>query len=362
MEHTTGKKPVVRTLAYAPLPPKTIVNGQLVEPEVLTTVLREMWRAHKFKTKHVRFSVSSRQVVVRTVPEVDWLPENEFRQSLRYVIDEILPGSVDDFTFDYHVVSESDLPTKREGVTRRVRRVIVVASPKDAIGAFTTALQSAGLTPVSADLTPFSLIRAVAPTGPAGVTEAIIDIGADLATVLIHRDGQPQFVRIIPDKGGNLITEAIERQFLWERGEAESTKTELGLSNTLTSAPAAVPEDSVFGGPAAPATPFANEHPAQEVINSHAAEIVSDIRASLNYYLADAKDVEVLHRIVITGGGSLLRGLPERLASELRTAVTYAAPLTAPFVPEKAAAAARSAGLGEQSWTVAVGTALGENR
>lgn len=359
MQHSTGKDVAIQSVGYAPLRDGVIVNGELRDPAALTATLREMWRAHKFKSKQVAFSLGTPQVITRSVAGQEWLPEKEFAQSLRYIVSDFVP-EIDDFTFDYHVTAETDEPTGREDQTRRMRRLIVVASPKEAVNTFVEAIREAGLMPVRADLAPFSLIRACMSSAAApGGSEAIVDIGANLTTVIVHSGGQPQFVRIIPN-GSDAITKALVKKFLWSTEDAETTKRQLGLSSGLMpSAPTAV-EPSIFSTePQAPAEAFQQEHPAQEVINQISNATISEIRMSLDFFLNGTDTPTTITRVVLTGGGSLLKGLPQRLASELRTTVEYAAPLHLPGFAGKVAA---PDGTAEPQWTVVTGTALGEKR
>ena len=58
---------------------------------------------------------------------------------------------------------------------------------------------------------------------------AIIEIGANTSTVVIVKDGVPQFVRII-SSGGSDLTDAIRSEGSLTTEQAEATKRALGLS------------------------------------------------------------------------------------------------------------------------------------
>lgn len=352
---TPGKTTAVQKLAYAPLPPGVITAGEVQDIEALTHALKALWQEHKFGTKHVHFSVGNNQVMVRPL-DVDWLPPAEFRQALKYIAADHVPGDIDSVALDYHVLSEYEVPGDENTPPRRMCRIILVAAANAMIANFVTAIQGAGLLPVRANLESFSLIQATTDlTGDSPEAEAIVDVGAQVTTIIVHQGGQPRFVRIIPNQGGDLITNALVSRFAWSQADADATKMELGLNTRL--APVA-PVESVFGieqvVPSAPA-----EHPAHPIINQVASSLVAEVRQSVEYFLNSSEDVHTLRRVVLTGGASLLKGLAQRLASELRTNVEYGTPLQRVAVAKNVTLPPTTS---EQQWAVAIGTALGGSR
>lgn len=352
---TPGKEVSVEHLAYVPLQPGIIAAGEVRDVEALTEALKGLWEANKFRTKNVHFSVGNNQVMVRAV-NVDWMPEAEFRQALPYIAADYVPTNIDDVTLDYHVLKEFEVPAETEdGEPRHMRRIVLVAAANSMIANYVTAIQNAGLIPVQANLIPFSMIRASGLSGqPTSEAEALIDVGAEVTTIVIHHDGQPLWVRTLPNEGGSKITDALIAQFQWTYQDAENTKKELGL-NTGLAAVAAV--ESVFGVDNTPVHVPA-EHPAHPIINQAASTVITEVRTSIEFFLGDSsQEVTSLRRVVLTGGGSLLKGMAQRLASELRVNVEYGTPLNSVKLSKKASEA--QSALSEQQWAVAVGTAMG---
>ena len=84
---------------------------------------------------------------------------------------------------------------------------------------------------------PFALVRARTPGGldPAGETEAIVDIGADVVSVVVHTGGVPRYVRMIPGIGWLDLTRALVEQTGRSWAEAEELS---GLSPPCLVGPA----------------------------------------------------------------------------------------------------------------------------
>lgn len=345
------KTPRVEKIGYVPLPRGVIEAGVIRDPAAVTAALTALWKNGKFTTKQVIFSVANADMVVRQM-DLPWQPPAEFRQALPDEVARALGQPVDEFNLDYHLLDD-----QIAGPDGREARILLVAANAEMVDAFVQAIRNAGLFPTVADLAPFALIQA-AQGGDAtpGTAEAIVDIGADVTTIVVAQAGQPRFVRILPGQGGNAITKALMSAFDWNFDDAEGTKRALGVSTQI-----AMPQitDTVFGGDApAPSAP-AEEHPAQRVITEVASGAIREIRTSLDYFLASAEDVRSYSRLVLSGGGSLLRGLAPRLASELRLPVEYVTPLQAVNVKAKVTV---PEGIIEQQLSVPVGLALGVAR
>lgn len=352
---TPGKELSVQHLAYTPLQPGVIAAGEVRDVEALTDALKGLWEANKFGTKNVHFAVGNNQVMVRAIT-VDWMPEDEFRQALKYIAADYVPTNIDDVTLDYHVLKEFEVPGEGEDAPpRHMRRIVLVAAANAMIANYVKAIQDAGLVPVQANLIPFSMIRSSGLTGqPTTEAEALIDVGAEVTTIVIHHDGQPLWVRTLPNEGGSKITDALIAQFQWTYQDAENTKKELGLNTGLA---AAVAVESVFGVDNT-SVHVPAEHPAHPVINQAASTVITEVRTSIEFFLTDGtQGVSALRRVVLTGGGSLLKGMAQRLASELRVPVEYGTPLHSVKLSKKASEAQNL--LSEQQWAVAVGTAMG---
>lgn len=283
--------PRLRRFAAGSLPEGTVRGGEVLDPEALGDALRELWSRGRFSSKQVALGLADDSVVVRHA-DLDWMPEDDFRKALRYQVADVLPIPVDQANLDHVPLEDFETPDEEGEAVRRVARVLLVAAPQPLVDGLVRATQAAGLRVVRADLSPLALVRA---TGSGEGTEAVVDIGAQTVTVAVHRSGRPQFVRFLQGLGGASLTRALQEKFGWERTDAERTKQVAGLLSSARH----------------PDAPAAIDHPAQYLLTDLAAALVEEVRATLAFSL-DGHDSPAgqLDRVVLTGGGARLGGLP----------------------------------------------------
>ena len=303
-EVTVGKRPaVLERFGQVALPPGTVRDGEVIDPDTVARAIKQLWATAKFSTKKVVLGVANQKVIVRQV-DLPHLPADELRKSLPYQVQDYIPIPVDQAILDFHPLEE--FVNDQGG---RMLRVLLVAASRDMVDGAMRAAQQAGLTPTMVDLTPFALLRSLAPMDAQGFddteAEALVDIGASVTNIIVHQGGVPRFVRILL-MGGNDITDAVAERMGLPVDQAEATKIQLGMTADPMSEAA--------------------QHPAARVIEQYAAQFVDEVRGSLDYYLAQPQAVRV-RRVIVSGGGAQLTGLVQRLAQATRMTVEPGQPL-----------------------------------
>jgi type IV pilus assembly protein PilM len=282
-------------LGQVSLPRGAVVDGEVVDAEGVATAIRALRRRASLRPRQVVLGVANQQVVVRQV-ELPWMPPGELRRSLSFQAQDYLPIPIEDVELDFEVLSETE---GQQG--QRLLRVLLVAARKEMIAGHLRAVGRAGLRPISIDLTPFALLRALAPVATLSEGgEALIDIGARITTFVVHQNGAPRFVRILL-MGGHDVTDALSARLSLEFEDAELAK--LAASADTADDPATT-----------------------DVIDTKLATFIEEVRGSLDFY-AVQPDAVGLERVTISGGGSLLKPLAERLQTALQVPVERARPL-----------------------------------
>lgn len=307
------------------LPEGTVSRGEVLDASSVSMTLRRLWAMGGFGSKDVVLGMGGPRVLSREM-SVPKAPIEQIRESLQFHVQDLLPVPVSEAILDFYPVSEE--AGEGDGTVHG----LLVAAVKDAVTSNISAVTRAGLRAAHVDLIPFALARAIAPVGVARGLEALVSIGANSTNVVITKDGVPQFVRIIPS-GGDDITRAISTRLTMPLQPAELLKRSVGLDATT-----ATPE----------------QRPAVEIVYEIAGEQLTSIRNTLTFHLG-AHPGTSLSRILLSGGGSELRGIHRALSELTGTPVVQADPLAG--VPlSKKVRASREQMVG---MTTAIGLTLG---
>jgi type IV pilus assembly protein PilM len=280
-ELSAGANPAVLRAAQVPLPVGAVENGEVRQPEAVGEALRELWQRGGFKNRQVWMGVGNQRVVVREIA-LPYMPEKELRASLGLQVQEFIPMSVEEAVLDFDPLGEF------EQEDRKMLRLLLVAAQRVMVDQIVAAVQAAKLEPMGLDLIPFALVRAIG-TPDVGMDleeageEAVVDIGAHVTNIVVHARGTTRFVRILPS-GGRDITIAIARAAGVEDDVAERIKR----------------------GEEVEDMPSPDE--VRNVALQRAAAFVDEVRSSLEFYTAQAREARI-GRVLLTGGGSKLEGL-----------------------------------------------------
>jgi type IV pilus assembly protein PilM len=270
-------------------------EGEILEPDVLVRAIKQLWTAGKFKSKDVVLGVGNQRVLTRdlAVPKV---PLARIKETLPFLVQDLLPIPVADAVLDFYPISEgiSD--------TGPVIHGLLVAAAKAAVLANVKVMQQAGLNPVDVDLVPFALTRALMKGRSGSGTVALVHIGAVTSCVVVATDGVPQFVRIIP-AGGDEVSIALAALGL-DAAKVESIKGSFGLLR-----------DSYVSESIA----------AAETVIKITEELLTTVRNTLTFY-TNTRPTDPIGRIILSGGGSRLRGFPAALEEFTRLQVELGDP------------------------------------
>ncbi len=291
---STGKPRLMRYHEVT-FPSDATREGEIVEQDVLIRALKQLWAAGKFATRDVVLGVGNQRVLTRdlSVPKV---PLDRIKEALPFQVQDLLPIPVADAVLDFYPIAEA------QGESGPVIQGLLVAAAKASVLANVRAVQAAGLNPIDVDLSPFALTRALL-TGKSGKgTVALVHVGATTSCLVIATDGVPQFVRIIPS-GGEEVTTALVNLGLTP-ADAERMKATAGLIRESYQ-----PESMAIA----------------ETVIRVTDDLLGSIRNTLQFY-RNTRPNDPIMGIILSGGGSRLRGFPAALEEVTRLQVELGDP------------------------------------
>jgi type IV pilus assembly protein PilM len=203
-------------LAISPLPPEAIVDGALMDSVTIIDTIRDLVTSTT-KTRDVVTSVSGHSVIVKKIT-LPFMTETELEDSIQWEAERHIPFDINDVNIDFQILgSGSENPDLMD--------VILVAAKKDIINDYVSVIMEAGLSPVVVDIGAFALENMLGLNYDIEKDEivAIVNVGASVTNINILKNNMSSFTRDV-FKGGNQITEEIQRQLHVDYEEAEKIK------------------------------------------------------------------------------------------------------------------------------------------
>jgi len=269
---------------------------------ISTTRLGEFLAREKILTKNVVSSVSGNQVIVRYV-RFPKLGREELLKTIQFEAEPYIPFDIRDVFLGFHVIGD----VVEEG--QKKMETILVASKKEVVQAKLDILNDLNLRPIIIDLDAFAIKNAyelsIDPTIPE--TVMIINIGASTTNICIVENNVPRVVRDI-FIAGNAYSKAIQRAVGCDYKTAEELKARYSILVTSEEKERTLAE---------------NHKEALQLSNAVTPvtkDLLGEIQRSLDFYISQNTERSV-NRVLLCGGGAMLKGLDQYLHTELRIPV-----------------------------------------
>lgn len=301
----TPSGPELINYGMLPLPPDSMVEGSVGDPQSVSAVIKELLKTRKIKPERSFASISGQNVIMRFTKLPIMSPE-ELEQTVRIEAEQYVPYAIDEVSITHAVLNTVDEDDESGGKYS----ILLVVAQKDLVGSYTDVLKGAGISPELIDVDTIAAINALensymqsASSQEGGEVVAIIDAGARTTNISVMKAGILMFTRNIPIAGNN-ITDMIKDVMKQEFDQAEQIKIE---------------EAEVSIGDVG-----ANE--IADVVKTTVDDLASEIRRSFDYFKAQSRE-PLIHRIILSGGSSNLRSFNTYLSNELGVDVYMGNPL-----------------------------------
>lgn len=318
-----GSLKTINTAYQVKIPTQVVSNGTVVSAEAFTEKLTALIQSSGVKTKNVYITVNGKSVFTRSLKRVEREKDEAiFLKTLPFKIDSSLPITMSENHLGYHVTNEYVDADAR----RILRDILVVTVTKENLDTILQGVKEVKLHPSVVDIAPLGLIRAShADESLKGKRIACVDVGGDVTTIAIHKNGYPEYIRIILDKGGKRIDRRISDELKIPASEAEAEKfNALGRKNIIEQK-----STSIFGGDVKGIKADSREAYIANAINLITAQELTSLLTEIRDTFTDAETFHgstvdtPIEAIVLSGAGAGLQTLAARIQNELGVPVTY---------------------------------------
>lgn len=287
---------------FIPIAPELIVDGAVIDSLRLVEYMKELKAKAKIKAKDCVISMSGHSSVIIKRIMLPEMSEEELAESIRFEAEQYVPFDIDDVNIDFQILGPKEVPGQMD--------VLLVAVKKDIVSEFVNVVKDAGFNPIVVDVDAFALenMYEVNYEIQQNANVALVNIGASTISMNILKGGISAFTRDSA-VGGNLITEALQKEFNVPYDIAEKVKFGETVENI-------------------------SREEAQSVIYAAAEDIFSEISRSIEYFRSTALQ-EDIKEVLLSGGTALVKNFDEMLAQRVNANVTLVQPFRNIRIPDK---------------------------
>ena len=285
-----GAEPELARVAMVPLLADAIVEGEVMDPAIVSDAIRAALSAAEVNPAAVATAVGGRDVIVKKII-IDRVKASQVQELMRWEAEQHVPFDMDSVELDFQILDpEAD---------DEQMRVLLVAAKRDLVEAKLRVLEEAGLTAAIVDVDSFALHNAFERSHPEAMTGvvALVNIGHESTNINIVEDGVPVLTRDL-NVGTRRLREDLQR--------------DLGLSAEEAKAVLDAPDRSTA---------------LDTVLVARGEEIAVGIERAAAF-LASASHSQVqVSSVYVCGGGARTPGMLDTMGARLRVPIVLATPL-----------------------------------
>jgi type IV pilus assembly protein PilM len=262
------------SFGFVSTPPQAVQSGEIMNPEMIASVIKNLVKDIKTKRKSVATSLSGNGLIVKKI-SIPKVAKKLIPETIKWEAEQYIPFDISTVNLGYHQLS-SLMPDTMD--------VLISAAQLEIIEKYSQSIKAAGLQPAVVDVGSFALANlyefnyGLAPNECVG----LLNIGSQISNMVILQGGQVVFARDIA-VGGNQYTVEIQKELGVTLQEAESLKVSASQKGE------------------APAQ-------AQEVIRHVNESFSEEIRNNFDFFSGGNTGIPV-SKVFYSGGGSLSPGL-----------------------------------------------------
>lgn len=293
----------LKTFGVLPLAPEVIVDGAIMDAEVVVDTIKQAVKEFKAKGKYAAISVAGHSVIVKKIIVAD-MSRKELEGAIETEAQQYIPFDIEDVNVDFQILESN------ESLESGEMAILLVAVKKEKVEEHIQLIREASLDPIVVDVDAFALENAYELNYELepDLVVGLVDIGASTMNINILQDGVSSFVRDI-SIGGDQYTEAIQKEFNVSFDVAERLKRGQLIED--------ISQDDVLA-----------------IVNTVSDDIAVEIQRSFDFFRASTMDVAV-DKLYLAGGCSLFGGIDRFFEEKLGVQVEIFNPFRNIKVPRR---------------------------
>ena len=306
-----------------PLPPNSVNEKNITQVEVVGAAIKRAIAKSGSKAKFAAVAVSGTTVITKVITVTGGLDEVSMEQQVYDEASNHIPYQMDEVSLDFEELGPIE---NTDSV-----QVLIAAARTENVEARQAALEFAGLTAKVVDVEVFAIEAAFKLISkqldvPANSLTAIVDIGANLTTLNVIKDGRSIYSRE-QVFGGKQLSDEIMRRYGLSFNEAGAAKKLGGLPESYES----------------------------EVLEPFKEGVAQQISRLLQFFYSGS-DYSRVDQIVLAGGCASINGMEQVIEQHLGVSTITANPIASMTVNPRVQAHALAADA--QALLIACGLAL----
>lgn len=217
-------KGVLRLERYViePLPRDAVTDGNIVNLEQVAESVKRAWKRLGSSTRNVALALPSAAVITKKIILPAGLREQEMEIQVESEANQYIPFALEEVNLDFQVIGPA--PSSQDEV-----EVLLAASRKEKVEDRVASAEAAGLKTLVVDVesyaaqAAFELIEHQLPGEGHDLLIALVDVGANVMTVTMLRNGVQVYSRE-QAFGGSQLTQEIMRTYGMSHEEADAAK------------------------------------------------------------------------------------------------------------------------------------------
>jgi type IV pilus assembly protein PilM len=275
-------------LGFETLQADSVVDGQIMELNAVSNAISSIFNEHKIKTTKVAAGVNGHSVIVKNIV-LPQMTEDELQESFAWHAEEHIPFDISDVNLDYHVMNRSS----------DAIHVLLAACKRDKVANLKQAIQLAGKQPSVVDVDAFALQNCYELNydPQAGHVVALLNIGASTTNINILNGVRSVFTRDATF-GGNQYTSLLQKEMSLTFDQAEAVKRGMPLPEGI------------------------EQRDIAPILDTVSDILALEIQKTMDFYRATVEEGEsAVEKILVSGGGSKLKGLVDFLSRRFEVPV-----------------------------------------